>query len=90
MEMFAYIGMEEIASRPQRVGIKQGLVPAGMIPLVVMDFDRAKLMREDVVKQLQAQANASGQSIRLARFMYIDDVLTLHPQANGGGDAGTK
>lgn len=81
MEMFAYIGMEEIAGRPQRVGIKQGMVPAGFIPLVVMDYDRAKLMREDVVKQLQAQANKFGQSIRLARFTYIDDVLTLHPQA---------
>jgi hypothetical protein len=80
MKLFAYIGEEELPGRPQRVGIKQGLCAAGMIPLVAMDFDRHKLERDDVIRQLQTQANVYGKTIRLARFVYADDVLTISPQ----------
>ena len=77
MELFAYIGEEEFPDRPQRVGLKAGLTPAGLIPLVVMDFDRHKLERAEIVAQLQAQAERYGKTIRLARFTYVEDVLAI-------------
>ena len=82
MELFAFIGDEELPERPQRVGIKQGLCAAGMIPFVVMDYDQHKLKREDIVRQLQTQANTYGKTIRLARFAYVDDILVISPQPN--------
>ena len=56
MEIFAWIGEDELGSG--RVGIKQGNVPAGCIPLAAMDYDREKLER--LVAQLQHQADAWG------------------------------
>ena len=82
MELFAFIGEEERPDAPQHVGLKQGLTRAGMIPLVVMDFDRDKLEREGLVAQMQTQANTFGKTIRLARFLYIEDVLVLEPKPN--------
>lgn len=78
MELFAWIGEDEFGSG--RIGLKQGRVPAGMIPLVVMDYDRAKIER--LKQDLQKQADYYGVTIRLARFAFVDDVLTLQP--NGG------
>lgn len=75
MDLYAWIGEDEHGSG--RVGIKIGVVPAGMIPLSAMDYDRHKL--EALAPQMQAQANAFGKTIRLARFTFAEDVLTLPP-----------
>lgn len=76
IELFAWIGEDEFGSG--RVGLKQGAVPAGVIPLVVMDYDRGKIerLRED----LQRQADQYGKTIRLARFAFVEDVITLRPR----------
>lgn len=76
MDLYAWIGMDELGSG--RVGIKQGMVPAGFIPLVVMDFDREKIER--LQPQMQAQADAYGVTIRLAKFTFVEDVVTLTPR----------
>lgn len=75
MDVYVWIGEDEFGSG--RVGIKIGAVPAGWIPLAVMDYDREKLER--LVPQLQAQANAFGTTIRLARFTFAEDVITVTP-----------
>jgi hypothetical protein len=75
MDLYAWVGIDELGSG--RVGIKQGRVPAGFIPLAAMDYDRAKL--EKLAPAMQAQADIYGQTIRLARFTWVEDVMTLPP-----------
>lgn len=77
LELFAWIGEDEFGSG--RVGLKQARVPAGVIPLVVMDYDRAKIER--LRSDLQKQADHYGTTIRFARFAFVDDVLTLKPRS---------
>jgi hypothetical protein len=79
MSLFAWVGPDEF--RSGRVGIKIGLVPAGRIPLAAMDYDRYKL--EALTAQLQAQADTYGVEIRLARFLFVEDVLVLKPRPQG-------
>ncbi len=64
LEVWAWIGEDEYGGK---LGLKQGLVPAGMIALV--SIDRHKLMRRDLVDQLQAQVNTHGKPVRLVRFV---------------------
>lgn len=79
MSLFAWVGLDENGSG--RVGIKQGHVPAGNIPLAAMDYDRAKL--EKLKAQLQVQADTYGVEIRLARFLFVEDVIVLKPRPQG-------
>ena len=81
MDIYAWIGMDERGSG--RVGIKQGLVPAGFIPLAAMDFDKHKL--EKLAPMMQAQASAYNVTIRLAKFTFAEDVITLKPEGPIGG-----
>jgi hypothetical protein len=76
MDLYAWIGEDEFGSG--RVGLKQGDVPAGRIALVAMDYDRAKLER--LAPLLQAQADHYSKTIRLARFSFAEDVITLTPR----------
>jgi hypothetical protein len=66
LALVAWVGMDELGSG--RVGIKQGLVPAGFVPLAAMEYDQHKLERPNVRLQLEAQAKDSGKRIRLVRF----------------------
>lgn len=78
--LYAYIGMEERTDHPQRVGLKQGITPAGVIPLVVMDFHRDRLDNPLIVDQLQEQADKSRTPIQLARFTYAACVTVIEPR----------
>lgn len=73
--IYAWVGEDEFGSG--RVGIKSGVVPAGTIPLAVMGYHRHKL--EALVPQLQRQADLYGKTIRLARFVLVEHVVTLEP-----------
>lgn len=66
--IYAWMGEDECGSG--RIGLKQGLVPAGMIPLVAMDYDREKITRPGLVKTLEQQAAKFGKKIRLVRFRF--------------------
>ncbi len=79
VELFAWIGEDEHGSG--RVGIKTGKVPAGYIPLAAMGYDRHKL--EALRAQLQLQADTFGKTIRLARFEFVEDVMTITPRPRG-------
>lgn len=79
LEIVAWVGMDERGSG--RVGIKQGQVPAGFIPLAAMDFDAHKLQRPELLLQLEAQAATWGKRIRLVRFRAVEVVMeTEHGQ----------
>jgi hypothetical protein len=77
MNLYAWIGEDELGSG--EIGIKQGIVPAGMIPMVAIRRD--KIEREDIIRQLQHQARTSGKPIRLARFVLVEDVAVIDPHA---------
>lgn len=69
----AWVGEDELGSG--KIGIKQGCVPAGFIPLAAMDFDEWKLARPEMVRQMEAQAAVYGKRIRLVRFRFAEVVV---------------
>lgn len=64
IELFAWVGEDELGSGV--VGIKQGIVPAGCIPLVATT--EGKIRRGEVLAGLRAQAAKYGKKIYLCRF----------------------
>jgi len=76
-DLFAWIGEDEHGSG--EVGLKQGDVPAGRIPLVATRRD--KLDRATLVQQLQTQSTRYGKTLRLVRYVAIEDVVTIHPES---------
>jgi len=63
--IYAWIGEDEFGSG--KVGLKQGVVPAGTIPLVAMDYHLDRLAK--LLPQMEAQAAAYGKKIRLVKFV---------------------
>lgn len=70
--ILAWVGEDELGSG--RIGIKQGLAPAGFIPLAAMDYDAHKLQRPELRLQMEAQAATYGKRIRLVRFRFEEVV----------------
>ena len=68
--LYAWIGEDELGSG--RIGLKQGFVPAGCIPLVAMSYDLAKMAR--LQPQMETQAQRCGKKIRLCKFVCADVV----------------
>lgn len=79
MELYAWIGEDELGSG--KIGIKQARTPAGLIPIVVTDYDHDKAAR--LAPAMQRQADAFGKTIRLARFAFVEDVIVLDPRPQG-------
>lgn len=78
LELVAWVGEDEFGSG--KVGIKQGQVPAGMIPLAAVADDMPKLSAEYIQEALQQQANAYGKTIRLCRFRIVAEEIVLEPK----------
>jgi hypothetical protein len=70
--LFAWVGEDEFNSG--RIGLKQGLVPAGYIPLVAMDYDRHKIDRAPLRTAMETQARKYGKKIRLVKFVFAEIV----------------
>ena len=70
--LYARVGEDEFGSG--RIGLKQGLVPAGYIPLVTMDYDRYKIERAQVRDAMEMQSEAYGKKIRLVKFVFAEIV----------------
>lgn len=68
LTIYAWVGEDELGSG--RIGLKQGLVPAGMIPLVAMDYHLDRLAK--LKPQMEAQAANSGMKIRLCKFVMVE------------------
>lgn len=76
--LYAWLGEDELGS--SEIGLKQALVPAGYIPLVAVDD--FKLGRDYIQQALQVQANSYGKTIRLCKFVFSEEILTLEPENN--------
>lgn len=68
LAIYAWVGEDEHGSG--KVGLKQGLTPAGMIPLVAMSYHLDRLAK--LKPQMEAQAAASGMKIRLCKFVMTE------------------
>lgn len=68
--LYAWIGEDELGSG--KIGLKQGMVPAGIIPLVAMDYHLDRLAK--LKPQMEAMAAASGKKIRLVKFVATGEV----------------
>lgn len=71
-EMYAWIGEDEFGSGI--VGLKQGLTPAGMIPLAAMAHHLNRLTKLKPI--MEVQASQYGKKIYLCRFSMIEIVTT--------------
>lgn len=65
LALYAWVGEDEHGSG--RVGLKQGVVPAGTIPLVAMDYHLDRLA--NLKPQMELQAALYGKKIRLMKFV---------------------
>jgi hypothetical protein len=70
VELFAWLGEDEHGSTV--IGLKQGLVPAGMIPLVAVDC--LKVSRGGLLSAMNKQASDYGKKIYLCRYR-IEEVI---------------
>ncbi len=76
IELYAWMGEDEFGSG--KIGIKQGLVPAGFIPLV--GIDREKMLK--LYPQMNEQARQYGKKISLYRFVFANtEVSTTEGQS---------
>lgn len=76
LELYAWVGEDEFGSG--EVGLKQGIVPAGCIPLVSMQA--RKLMTEELLTQTQMVVDGSGKSRRLVRFVEVETIAEQKPK----------
>tara|TARA_Y100000310_G_C20117545_1_gene549962 strand:- start:313 stop:567 length:255 start_codon:yes stop_codon:yes gene_type:complete len=66
LELFAWVGEDELGSG--EIGLKQAMCPAGMIPIVTINEQKAG--HADIKRQLEQQAHIFGKKIRLCRFKF--------------------
>jgi hypothetical protein len=64
LELFAWVGEDEYGSG--EIGLKQAVVPAGMIPIVAVRRD--KVSRPGIVEQMEAIARTYRKKRYLIRF----------------------
>lgn len=77
-DLLAWVGQDELGSG--QIGIKQARVPAGVVPIVVVDYHRDRATRPDIVAAMQQQANQYGKTIRLVRFVAVQEEIVLEPR----------
>ena len=66
IELFAWVGEDELGSG--EIGLKQAVVPAGIIPIVATK--QHKVGQDYIRKQMDAQGKAFGKRIVLCRFKF--------------------
>jgi hypothetical protein len=66
--IYAWLGEDEHGSG--KVGLKQGLTPAGTIPLAAMDYHLDRMAR--MLPAMEAQAAQFGKKIRLYKFVAVE------------------
>jgi hypothetical protein len=81
VELVAWIGEDEMGSG--KVGIKMARVPAGLIPIVAVKDDEHKITRPQVVEHLQHKADQYGKTIRLVRYIPVEEIIILNPRGRG-------
>lgn len=75
LELLAWIGEDELGSG--EIGIKGALTPVGFIPIVMTGDKLDKMTQKAVVSQLRQIVRIYGKTIRLCRFTYVEELMTL-------------
>jgi hypothetical protein len=73
--LFAWVGEDEFGS--EEIGLKQAYTPVGLVPLVSVDKD--EIGQQFITEQLQKQANKYGKTIKLCKFVFSEEVITVNP-----------
>jgi hypothetical protein len=74
LELYAWVGEDELGSGA--MGLKQGMVPAGCVPLVSIHY--AKLHTDDLMAQGRKIVDEYGHARYLCRFVFdavVDAIL---------------
>jgi len=66
IELYAWVGEDEMGSG--EIGLKQAVVPAGLIPMVATKQD--KIGQDSIRKQLDYLGKVYGKRIALCRFKF--------------------
>lgn len=74
--LYAWVGEDEFGSG--EIGLKQGYVPAGLIPLVAIRED--KISSAYAKSQLQEQTNKYRKVISLCRFKFDGLIHEIKPK----------
>jgi len=74
VELYAWVGEDELGSGV--IGLKQGRVPAGYIPMVATTEEKMK--REFLMVAMSTQAATYGRKIYLCRFRFDGVVWATH------------
>ena len=72
LTLLAWVGRDEF-NDDGKIGIKQGLVPAGFIPLAAMGYHLDRL--EPLKEAMESQARTYGKKIRLVRCIYVETLM---------------
>ena len=75
-DLLAWVGEDELGSG--KIGIKQAVVPAGVVPMVAVADHRDRMDR--VQSQLQAQSDQYGKTIRLVRYVAVEELVEVNPR----------
>jgi hypothetical protein len=73
IELFAWLGEDEMGSG--EIGIKQAMVPAGMIPIVSTNCQ--KVDRDFIKQQMDMQGKRFGKKIRLCKFVFEEVIVEV-------------
>jgi len=71
VELYAWVGEDDRIDgepRSEEIGLKQGVCPAGMIPMVATT--REKMAQSYITAQMETQAAITGKRRYLARFTF--------------------
>lgn len=68
LELYAWVGEDELGSG--EIGIKQGMVAAGMIPLCAIKKEKMAKLKD----RMQLQSDTWGKKISLVRFVFAEVV----------------
>jgi len=71
VELFAWVGEDEYGSGV--IGIKQAMVPAGIIPIVATTLE--KVNQKHILNALDLQGKIFGKKIMLCRFKF-EEIIT--------------
>lgn len=77
-DLIAWIGEDEHGSG--KIGIKQALCNAGMIPIVGVADHETKLTYSSIATQMQLQADAHKKVIRLVRYEAVEELIVVTPR----------
>jgi len=75
--VYAWVGEDELGSG--EVGLKQALTRAGCVPLAAVK--EGNLRRETLREQLQDQADRYKKTIRLCKFVFLEEIETIAPRS---------